>query len=33
MLKEEDRYEETIVEGEVKRYKKGHTLKERTPWV
>lgn len=30
---EEDRYGEVMVEGELKRYKRGKTVQEYTPWI
>jgi hypothetical protein len=30
---ENDRYKETIINGETRKYKRGHTVMERTPWL
>jgi hypothetical protein len=33
MLKGEDRYREVVIDGETKRYKRGRTMSEYTPWM
>jgi len=32
-VSEEDRYEEVEIGGEIKRYRKGYTIDEYTPWM
>ena len=32
-LKEQDRYGETVIDGETRRYKRGATVREFTPWM